>query len=588
MKLKNIHAILIMASSLCFPACNSDLEQYPLDSISPNTFFNTGNDLKLYTNSFYDMLPSAEGVYNEAIDNVVKQDLADELQGGTRRIVPESGGGWSWGDLRNINFYLENSHKCANEADRNRYDAVARFFRAYFYFEKVKRFGDVPWYSRVLSDKDKEGLTKPRDKRELVMDSVMADINFAVRYLPDTKKVNEITRWTALALKSRICLFEGTFRKYHTELTLPDAVRFLDDASTAAQEVMEKSGYKIHTTGNPESDYLNFFASLTAMSDEVILAHSFSDELQVYHNLNYYTMTASYGRPGLEKRMVNSYLTRDGKRFTDLPGYDEMGFFEETQNRDPRLSQTVRTPGYMRIGRNTTLVPEFGSTVTGYQLIKFVANAQYDMYDKSVTDMPLFRYAEVLLNYAEAKAERGTLTQEDLDKSIKLIRDRVGMPNINLSEANVDPDPYQANLYKLVSGTNKGVILEIRRERRVELVMESFRWDDILRWKEGQTLKEQFKGLYFPGLGTYDLDQDGNIDICIYKDTKPEVVGKKVQFLKLNGDITLEKGDKGNIVVNPHISKAWNDARDYFYPIPIQERKLNPNLTQNKGWDDGL
>lgn len=588
MKLKNIYIILLSASAICFPACTDQLEQYPLDSISPNTFFNTGNDLKLYTNSFYDMFPSAEGIYNEAIDNVVKQDLADELQGGSRRIVPESGGGWSWSDLRNINFYLENSHKCANEADRNRYDAVARFFRAYFYFDMVKRFGDVPWYSKVISDQDKEALTRPRDKRVVVMDSVLADINFAVQYLPADKKVNEITRWTALAFKSRICLFEGTFRKYHTELNLPEATSFLEQAVSASQEVMEKSGYKIYSTGHPDTDYLNFFSSLDAIADEVILARSFNDGLQVYHNLNYYTMTASYGRPGLEKRLVNSYLMRDGKRFTDLPGYDKMGFYDEVQNRDPRLSQTIRTPGYKRIGGNATLVPEFGSTVTGYQLIKYVASTQYDMYNKSVTDMPVFRYAEVLLNYAEAKAELGTLTQDDLDKSVKPIRDRVNMPSINRTEANANPDPYQAKLYKQVTGSNKGVILEIRRERRIELVMESFRWDDILRWKEGQTLMEQFKGIYFPGLGAYDLDQDGVIDICIYKDTKPEVSGKNVQFLKLNGDITLEKGESGNIVVNPHISKTWDDTRDYFYPIPIQERKLNPNLTQNTGWDDGL
>ena len=90
--------------------------------------------MQLYTNSFYNMLPSAGGVYNEAIDNVVKQDLADELQGGSRRLVPASGGGWSWGNLRNINFYLQNSSKCKDENARTRYDAVARFFRAYFYF----------------------------------------------------------------------------------------------------------------------------------------------------------------------------------------------------------------------------------------------------------------------------------------------------------------------------------------------------------------------------------------------------------------------------------------------------------------------
>ena len=299
-------------------------------------------------------------------------------------------------------------------------------------------------------------------------------------------------------------------------------------------------------------------------------------------------MTASYGRPGLEKRLVNSYLMKDGSRFTDIAGYDRMEFHDEMQDRDPRLSQTIRTPGYTRIGSSVRLVPEFGSTVTGYQMIKFVASPDYDTYNKSVTDMPLFRYAEVLLNYAEAKAERGTLTQDDLDKSIQLLRNRAGIDlNLNMAQANADPDPYQAKLYKQVNGVNKGVILEIRRERRVELVMESYRWDDIIRWKEGQTLTEQFKGMYFPGPGTYDLDKDGTIDICLYTGNKPDA-GKNIQYLKLGSDITLEHGESGNIVVNPHLSKQWNENRDYFYPIPINERSLNHNLAQNPGWDDGL
>lgn len=565
----------------------TDMEQYPLDAISPNTFFNTGNDLKLYTNSFYEMLPSAEGVYNEAVDNIIKQDLATELQGGSRRLVPASGGGWSWGNLRNINYYLQNSPKCPDTNARNRYDAVARFFRSYFYFDMVKRFGDVPWYSQALSDQDWEGMRKARTPRVEVMDSIIADIDFAIEYLPTAQTVNEVSRWTALALKSRICLFEGTFRKYHTELNLPNSDRFLDEAAASALEVINNSGYKLYNTGHPESDYLNLFASLDANTDEVILARSFSDALQVYHNLNYYTMTASYGRPGLEKRLVNSYLMKDGSRFTDIAGYDKMQFYEEMQNRDPRLSQTVRTPGYKRIGGSTTLVPEFGSTVTGYQMVKFVSTPDYDTYAKSVTDMPIFRFAEVLLNYAEAKAEQGTLAQGDLDISLNPIRDRAGMPHLQMAAANGNPDPYQANLYKQVKGANKGVILEIRRERRIELVMESYRWDDIIRWKEGQTLTEQFKGMYFPGPGTYDLDHDGKIDVCLYNDTKPDA-GKNIQYLKLGGDITLEKGNSGNIVVNPHLAKEWNEKRDYFYPIPSNERNLNQNLAQNPGWDDGL
>lgn len=574
----------IIAAGLCLSAC--EMEKYPLDAISPNTFFNTENDLKLYTNSFYVALPSAEGVYNEAVDNIIKMDLADELRG--TRIVPTSGGGWDWENLRNINFYMDNSGKCKDEKARIRYDALARFFRAFFYFDKVKRFGDVPWYTSAISDKDTDNLMKARTPRAEVMNNILADIDYAIENLPSDRKVNEVTKWTALALKARICLHEGTFRKYHTEFNLPEADRFLNEAVSAADQLMTKSGYKLYSTGNPESDYLRFFASHEAIGTEVILARGYSDEFQVYHNLNYYTMTASYGRPGLEKKLVNSYLMRDGKRFTDQAGYDKIFFTEEMKNRDPRLAQTIRTPGYTRIDEDETLVQEFGSTVTGYQLIKFVTERKWDTNMKDINDMPLFRFAEALLIYAEAKAELGTLTQSDIDKSIKLIRERAGMPNLDMAAANANPDDYLAKQYPHVGGTNKGVLLEIRRERRIELVMESFRWDDMMRWKEGATFVEPFKGMYFPGLGSFDLDGDGTTDVCIYKDTKPSLEGKSIQYLKLNSDITLENGESGCIVVNPHISKTWDEKRDYFYPIPIQERLLNQNLTQNPGWNDGI
>lgn len=565
-----------------FASC--EMNNLPLDSISPNTFFNTENDLRLYTNSFYNMLPSAEGIYNEKIDNIVSSDLADELRG--TRIVPTSGGGWTWTELRNINYFLANSGKCTDAKAVAKYNGTARFFRAYFYSNMVQRFGDVPWYSQTIETDNNELLTKARDPRVLVMDSVLADINYAISKLTTDKKVNDVTKWTALALKSRICLYEGTFRKYHPEYNLPNADRFLDEAIAASDELMKTGPYKIYMD-KAETAYQKLFATMDANTDEIILARDFSDALQVYHNLNYYTMTASYGRPGLEKKLVNSYLMKDGSRFTDIAGYDKMEFYDETRNRDPRLSQTIRTPGYTRIGETTTLVQEFGATVTGYQLIKFVAESKWDTFSKSANDMPIFRYAEVLLNFAEAKAERGTLTQGDLDRSIKLIRARVAMPNINLALANSNPDPYQSEMNSQLKGDNKGVILEIRRERRIELVMESFRWDDIIRWKEGSILTKQFKGMYFPGLGSFDLDKDGKPDIVIYEGTKPTTTN--VQLLKLNGDITLENGNKGgNVLINSNIAKKFDENKDYLYPVPISERLLNPNLTQNPGWNDGL
>ncbi|MEN7546947.1 RagB/SusD family nutrient uptake outer membrane protein [Rapidithrix thailandica] len=579
-KFKIILSLLLL---ITVSACNDEfLERYPLSELSPQTFFRNEKDLRLYLNSMYSMVPSATGIYNEDVDNIIKTSLSSELTG--NRTVPTSGGGWSWGDLRKINYFLENYDKTLKAEEVKPYAAEARFFRAWFYFKKVKRFGDVPWYGKVIESDDLENLTKARDPRTLVMDSVLADIDFAVEHLADVRNSEKVNKWTALALKSRLCLFEGTFRKYHTEFNLPDADKFLEESAKAAEELINNGPYSLYTS-EPEKAYLELFAATDAVESEVILARKYSAELQLYHNLNYYTITASYGRPGLEKSLVNSYLMKDGSRFTDIPEYDKMQFYEEVQNRDPRLAQTVRTPGYTRIGNNVTEVPDFGASVTGYQLIKFVTEPSNDSNNRSHNDMPVFRLGEMMLNFAEAKAELGTLTQSDLDISINQLRARVGMPALQLAEANANPDAYMSEQYQQVTGANQGVILEIRRERRIELVMEMFRWDDLMRWKEGHLLTRQYKGMYFPGPGQYDLDQNGTVDLVIYEGEKPTVPG--AQLLKLGSEIDLENASGGGLIlINPHISKSFNESRDYLFPIPYQELQLNGNLTQNPGWPE--
>lgn len=562
--------------------CSKDfLERTPLSQISPATAFKTENELQLYVNSFYNSLPSGAEIYSEDADNIVKTALSPELTG--NRTVPVSGGEWNWNELRNINYFLENYARGGLGPNlTNEYVGIAKFFRAYFYFDKVTRFGDVPWYAKIIEPDDTENLTKGRDPRTLVMDSVLADIDYAIANCATDASTEQVTKWTALALKSRICLFEGTFRKYHTEFNLPDADKYLRESVNASEALMASGEYGIYIS-TPDQAYLELFSSLTAIPREIILARKFSTELQVFHNVNDYTLTATQGKPGLEKNFVNSYLLKNGSRFTEIPGFDTIQFYQEVQDRDLRLSQTIRTPGYTRINDNLIRVPEFGATVTGYHLVKFVTGNTGDGSNRSNNDLPLFRYAEVLLNYAEAKAELNELSQLDADNSIKLIRDRVGMPNLNVATANASPDVFLGSQYKLVTGANKGVILEIRRERRIELVMEGFRWNDLIRWKEGHLITVPFRGMYFSGPGSFDLDQDGRIDIVIYEETKPGQTGP--QYLRLGSEIELENGSNGgNVVVNKNIPKKFNEERDYLYPIPTQELLLNPNLEQNKGW----
>ncbi len=575
---KNIFLISLLISIMGFQSCDDMLDQYPKDKVSPETFFTTENELKLYTNSLLFIFP-ATSLYTEGADNIVKQGLEDEISG---IRDASTGSGWDWANLRKVNFFLDNSYKCPDTKVRAKYDGIARFFRAYFYFDKVKRFGDVPWYSSVFGETNEEQLYKKRDSRVLIMDSMLVDIDYAIAHLDETKKLNEVTKWTALALKSRFCLFEGTFRKYHG---ISGWEKFIDEAISASEALINSNKYTI-ATGDPKTAYRDLFASINANSTEVITARGYSAELQIFHNCNYYTLTSSYGQPGLEKQLVESYLMADGSRFTDIKDYDKMFYTDEMKDRDPRLYQTTRGPGYTRINSSAVEVPQFGYTVTGYQPIKYVCTKEYDMYNKNENDLIIYRYAEILLNLAEAKAEKGTLTQSDIDNTIKLLRDRVGMPNMNMAAANEKPDPYMEAQYPLVSGANKGVILEIRRERRIELVMENHRYYDMMRWKAGKQFERQFKGIYIPGPGFYDMDGDGKPDLCIHeKGQKPSDLQGATQVLEIGSNIILENGTSGNIVINPNIKKKWDESKDYLFPIPITEIIMNPDLAQNPGWE---
>ncbi|MHC8950155.1 RagB/SusD family nutrient uptake outer membrane protein [Sphingobacterium hungaricum] len=579
MKTYKVFAISLLALGLS--ACNDDyLERYPLSELAPENYFLTAAELQNYTNAFYTELPDALAIHyntpNQA-DDEARNTLASEIRG--TRETPSSGAGWTWTELRQINFYLENSHKCQDEAARLKYDGIARFFRAYFYFDKIVRFGDVPWYDSVL-EIDDEGLFKARDSRKLVFSNMLEDIDFAIANGQTAKSGQLITKWTALALKSRMCLFEGTFRKYHG---LGDWEPILEEAAKASEELINSGVYSVYKS-NATTAYHELFIAEDAITSEMILARQYNAAVPYVHSANFYILSASYGRPGMQKSLVNSYLMKDGTRFTDINNYQTMQFFEEMQNRDPRLSQTVRTPGYKRIGSAETSVPDFATSVTGYQYIKYVLASTFDA-GQSTNDMPIFRYAEVLLNFAEAKAELGTLTQADIDKSIKLLRDRVDMPNLDLQAANSNPDNYLRTEYaNSTKGANEGVILEIRRERRIELVKEGHRYRDLLRWKEGARLEKPFYGMYFPGVGQYDLDKDGKLDLVIYEGTTPTRL-PGVQYQKL-GELVLENGTSGGRIVNlPDILKKWDEQKDYFYPIPTQELQLNKNLTQNPGWD---
>ncbi|GGW30302.1 RagB/SusD family nutrient uptake outer membrane protein [Arenibacter certesii] len=578
MKGSSIYRIGFVCLAVVLFSCDKDyLNRPPEDQVDAEFFFNTAKDLEVATNDFYTMI-SGKDVYTDDShsDNVVPLIASDRVRGS--RIVPtrRGSGGWSWGRLRDINFFLENYHKVSDEDAKLHYGGVARFFRAYFYFDKVQKFGDVPWYGKVLKAGD-EGLYKPRDSRELVMDSIMVDIDYAIDHIPAEKELNKVTKYTALLLKARIALYEGTWRKYHGK---GDYERFLNEAVVAAETLMNSGEYSLFTSGGADAAYRNLFSRDNQDMVETILAQDFEREKE-HHNLGYLMTAPTSGAWGVPKDLVNSYLMKNGTRFTDVANYDEMEFYEEMQNRDPRLKQTTAGPNFIVNGESSVEPVTLAGTTTGYRVIKGLPSK--DQWSAAHFDLIVFRYAEALLTFAEAKAELGAITQADLDKSVNLLRDRVGMPHLNLANANANPDQYLENMYVNVDqGLNKGVILEIRRERRIEMFNEGLRWDDLMRWKEGKKIEQPMVGIYFSGLGGYDFNNDGNVDVYLH-DGDPSGAPSTATTLINIQQRPLTNGTSGNL--NPFsLGGSFDESKDYLYPLPLEDLSLNSNLEQNPNW----
>ncbi|PWJ57943.1 putative outer membrane starch-binding protein [Dyadobacter jejuensis] len=548
-----IYLFLLILTMSCR---NEDfLDLYPKDAITEQTFFKNENDLKLYANQFYPSLPVQPSLSDNNSDDFVPSNRNSFLAG--TYVVPVSGGGWSWTNERNVNYFLQRYQRAdISDVLKNKYAGEVRLFRAYFYWRKVVQFGDVPWLNADLNDLSPE-LYDPKLPQKQVMDSVLTDLNFAIAHLPLPKdtELGRLHKYAAAALKSRICLWEGTYRKYHG---LGDEQKFLQEAVDASEMVMNSGLYDIYSTGNPSTDYYDLFIQEELSSNvEAILP------MRYLKNIVMHGLTRSLGESGtgFSKNFVRSFLSSDGLPTSLSPLYKgDNTLEEEATARDPRFKQLIGTNGFVfqisaSGAQDLITLPRIGSNAapTGYQLIKG-RSSDLEQWNalQSTLDLFIFRYAETLLNYAEAKAELGEADQSVLDRSINKIRDRVAMPHMT-TEVPKDPQSDFPSLSALID--------EIRRERRVELAAEGFRFDDLLRWKAGEQIE------------------------------KPETIlglklnaAYKTQFpaSQISG-IVVDENDLIRIYSNID-SRVWDDKM-YHYPIPTQELSLNPKLApQNAGW----
>lgn len=564
-------------------SCNEFLETEPFDKLVPNTFFQTEKDLELYTNSFYQqMLPDGLSVVqSDELGEFTSKNQSPTFIAGSYSSVNE--GAWNWNSLRNINYFLENyNNEVIPQESRDHYAGIARFFRAWFYFDKVKRYGNVPWYDKVLSTDD-EDLYKTQDSREVVMQHVMEDLDFAIANIRDPKDNSSslVTRQVALAFKSRVALFEGTYRKYHPELGLGASVTtLLEEAAASAKAVMDAGKYSIHDTGSPAKDYRSLFISENPVSQEVLFAVVYNNALRKWHNITWKFNSATYGaRWGLNKQFINTYLMKDGTRFTDKTGYDQLVFVDEMKDRDHRLAQTVRSLGYTR-SDGSAAPPNFGYTFTGYHILKFsLDDKRYDGISEAYNSIALIRYAEVLLNYAEAKAELGQFDESVWMQTIALLRERAGVNPAAPSSA----DSYLQEVY--FPEIADKYLLEIRRERGIELCYEGFRYDDLLRWKKGDLVEMSWKGIYVPALNVpMDLDGNNTPDVAFVEKVPASKVPGVIYFVIDNKASKLSEGTKGHVIWRDDEDRQFDDKK-YLHPISNTDIVLNPNLVQNPGWE---
>ncbi len=587
----NIIIWSVISVGLLFTGCNDDfLNREPTEDLTNNNYWQTPTDLQVYNNGIYDdagdnstnvfLVGHSNGGWNSSYISTYGQESQTDnaaslasshsvyvkVAAGLEDIPSNSTrGGWKWEFLRRCNVFFENYEKAEGDEDLiNNYAGEVYFFRAWFYFDKVQHFGDVPLVTKALTEESEE-LYGERTARSEVMAQVLSDINNAIDLLPESWDLDDrVNKYVAYALKSRICLFEGTYIKYHN--LDGDYESWLSEAEKAASEVITSGAYSIYNTGNPESDYRTLFTSADLHDNpEILLARIYASP-GLAHRVSGYIASQTYGPT---KSFIDDFLCidKDGvaRPVALSTSYSDDTYEDVFKNRDPRLKQTILDPeeesdildtenGYP----NLTGMGGNWQSPTGYHFIKFYEHKDWLRgYGKEINDYPLFRYAEVLLNYAEAKAELGKITQDDLDLSINKLRNRAGMPDLNLNPL-MDPKYEDEGLSSL--------LIEIRRERRIELSFEQFRYQDLMRWKKGSYLAARVLGMRLEDEDRTSGQQFENTTV-----TTVEVDGKKYVDVYAGTDYSAG-------------TRTFDENKNYLHPIPVNVLAKNSNLEQTPGW----
>ncbi|MEP1488787.1 MAG: RagB/SusD family nutrient uptake outer membrane protein [Algibacter sp.] len=573
--MKNKLKLLILSLIFSLTSCEDFLDKVPLDTISEASFYKNATELQTAVNGFYNNLPGWTGVsagFNVLPDSFTDMGLTESPSNrisGLSYDIPASASGsvWSWDEVREANWLIDHLDQASASSDTeqiliNQYSGEAYFFRAYYYFALLKRYGDLPIFPIYFDNSDTEYVFAARDPRNEVVDFMLSDLDTAISLLqsfPDISDLPRISKEAAQLFKASIALYEGTWEKYHNGTDFgvagSDGSSFLQIAADAAEAVINSGVFTLH------DDYSTLFNQVGLSGNtEVMLWRDFN---YTALNLGNPLQISWPNRCGYTKFAVDSYLCTDGQPISVSPLFndgDNESLLTIENNRDPRLAALIMVPGdEVEIRDGVTTVWEFPDWIdsntgnTGYESQKY-RNVNYDANHNNFTfdtSKIIMRYAEVLLIFAEAKAELGTITQTDLNKSINLLRDRVGMPGITLGNIATDLD------WPNYGYTLTPIQYEVRRERSVELMAEGFRADDLYRWRAHSL---------------FDGDQPRG---AFYNDG---IVNFKPNTTPLDADgFLLPYSNFGNY--------NFDETRAYLNPLPVDELQLNTNLTQNPGWE---
>lgn len=519
MKVSKLYISLFLGLIICTSSCKKYVDVTNPDTLTDPAYWKNENSVRSYNWEFYNMF-TGFGNGSSTSGDFYFPTLTDDQAASTFTQFPQttasSNGDWSYANVRKANIMLERIDGVAmSDESKNHWKGVARFFRAFQYFKLVQSFGGVPWISRSLDLSDSTVIYKPRDSRQLVMDSVLEDINFAVANLRVKDLDNTINKDVALALKSRICLYEGTYRKYHTELNIPDAEKFLQQSKDASLSL-------INGTYTLSPNYQATYNSDNLAGNKEIILYKRYEAGLLQHSLIAYNYSST-AMNGLSKAAVESYVATDGLPISLSPFYQgDADIFKVVADRDKRLKLTIDTTYLYYIGH----VKSSLTSSTGYRPTKFLPDTNKlktipTAINTGITDAPLFWLAEIYLNYGEACAEldqmgKYTISQADLDMSINKLRARAGVARLEYTSGQnvaingtvfIDPK-------KDVDVTS--LLWEVRRERRSELMMDGFRFQDLMRWKKGgyldsQTNPDSYLGAKVPVNGSVRLNAQGYI-----------------------------------------------------------------------------